>query len=186
MEDDNAEEKLQFNLSISTDRDKFFRRTCPSCGRDFKTEIDEADLAWAIAPQFRRMGMEIGSVAGEDEGTIETHLHCPYCQHDADASETLTQEAVAYLHRFIMREHVLPMMNNVFSGLGDAGSRSGGFISIRIEHSRSIYPPRPIHGPEPPDMKIIEFLCCGKKAKVDENWNQIDKCVFCGAPVTLV
>jgi hypothetical protein len=186
MQDHNSEDKVQFSLSISTDRDKFFRRTCPSCGRDFKTEIDEADIAWAIAPQFRRMGIEIGSVAEKDEVTIETHLHCPYCQHDAEASEMLTQEIIAYLHRFVMREHVLPMMNNMFSELDDVGSRSGGFISVRFEHSRSIYPPRPIHGPEPPDMKIIEFMCCGKRAKVAENWNGVDKCVFCGTPITLV
>ncbi len=123
MQDHDPESTSQFSVSISTDRDKFFRRTCPSCGRDFKTETDEADLAWAIAPQF---GIEIGSISGQDEGTIKTHLHCPYCLHDADASEMLTQEAVTYLHRFIMREHVLPMMNNMFSGLEDVGSRSGG------------------------------------------------------------
>lgn len=186
MQDHDSESTSQFSISINTDRDKFFRRTCPSCGSDFKTEIDEADIAWAIAPQFRQMGMEIGSISGQDEGRTKTRLYCPYCQHDADATEMLTQETIAYLNRFIMREYVLPMMNNMFSGLDDLESKPGGFISIRVEHSRSIHSPRPIHGPEPPDMKIIEFLCCGKKAKVAENWNQIDKCVFCGAPVTLM
>ena len=185
MQDHDSENRSQFSLSISTDRDKFLRRTCPSCGRDFKTEIDEADLAWAIAPQFKRMGLEIGAKP-EQEATTETHLHCPYCHHDDKASEMLSEEMTAYLHRYIMREVVLPMTNGLFSGLEDTGTRSGGFISISIKHSRSMYPPRPMHGPEPPDMKIIEFLCCGKKAKVSENWDHVDTCVFCGTTVTLI
>ena len=84
-----------------------------------------------------------------------------------------------------MREVVLPMMRNAFSGLDDTGS-SGGFISVRFEYSRSMDPPRPFHGPEPPDMKIIKFLCCGKKAKVADNWYLIEGCIFCGTPVILI
>lgn len=186
MQDHESDNKIQFNLSISTDRDKFLRRTCPACGRDFKTQVNEADLAWAVAPQFRRMGLEVGmaDVQGAEESS-EPHLHCPYCSYNTKASETLTDETMNYLKRFVMREYILPMTNNLFSGLDDIGSRSGGFLSIKIEHSRSIFPPRPVHGPEPPDMKIVEYLCCGKKAKVSDGWNLIDHCVFCGTSVNL-
>lgn len=183
-EDDN---NLQFSLSVSIDRDKYFRRTCPKCNRDFKTAIKEADLAWAVAPQIRRIGSEIGVALGEEtEKGSEDYLYCPYCSHQAKASDMLTEETVNYLKRFMMREIVLPMTARMFSGLEDIGKSSGGFISLRIEHSRSMYPPRPIHGPEPPDMKIIEFLCCGKKAKVTDRWLGVTQCVFCGMPVNLV
>jgi hypothetical protein len=46
-----AENTIQFNLLISPDRDGFLRRTCASCGRNFKTEIDPADFAWALSSQ---------------------------------------------------------------------------------------------------------------------------------------
>lgn len=186
MKQDDSENKSLYNLSISTDRDRFLRRTCHSCGRDFKTEIDLADLAWALSPQFQRVGIEIGVKRDQEEGEPKkTYLHCPYCNHIAETSDMLTEELRAYIHRHLMREVVLPMMRNAFSGLNDT-RRSGGFISIRVEYSRSIDPPRPLHGPEPPDMKIIEFLCCGKKAKVADNWGHVEKCIFCGTPVILI
>lgn len=117
------------------------------------------------------MGIEIGSISGQAEGTIKAHLHYPYCLHDADASEMLTQEAVTYLHRFIMREHVLPMMNNMFSGLEDVGSRSGdpGLVAVKgdsISQSRRAREDRQESGSlsrkaaNRDDRKIRK--CCGK------------------------
>lgn len=186
MSEAGDDSKFSFNLNVSIDRDKFFRRTCPKCGRDFKTGINEADIAWAVAPQIRRMGLELGGLNEQDPTeTKSNELWCPYCECRSEVSETLTREITDYITRLVMREIVLPMTNNLFSGLEDIGG-SGGLISIRIEHSRSIYPPRPIHGPDHSDMKIIEFLCCKKKAKISEGWHGTSLCVFCGHPVIIV
>lgn len=192
MEDESqTDDKVQFTLSISTDRDHFFRRTCPSCGRDFKTEIDPADLAWALGSQIRRVSLEIGvNLASLAEGLPPDNLHCPYCQHLAEASEMHTEETIEYLKRFAYRDYILPMIDKMFSDLADSfgGSNSGGgFISLSIsfQHERSVLPPRPIHGPEPADMKIVEFLCCGRKIKVRDPWNDVSLCTYCGEPVTL-
>lgn len=186
MSEEGGADKSLFSLSLSTDRDKFLRRTCPACGMDFKTDVDEADLAWEVAPQFKRMGVEIGEGRETDAAEEKSHrLHCPYCGHGSDANETLTEETTSYLHRHILREVVLPMTRQIFSGLDGLGQRSGGLLSIRIEHSRSIYPPRPIHGPELPDMTIIEFICCGRKAKIADDWAGVDQCVFCNTPVAI-
>ena len=46
MEDPNDQ---QFAVSLKTDRDGFLRRCCPECGRDFKREINAADLQWELA-----------------------------------------------------------------------------------------------------------------------------------------
>lgn len=179
--------KSLFSLNVSIDRDKHFRRTCPECGRDFKTEINEADIAWAVAPQIRRMGLEIGGLSEHDtEEPKESLIWCPYCRCKSEISKTLTEEMTNYLTRLMMREFVLPMTNKLFSGLEDIGKSSGGLISIRVEHSRATYPPRPIHGPESSDMKIIEFLCCRKKAKISDRWYGLDLCVYCGCPVAIV
>lgn len=125
----------------------------------------------------------------EEEKPAE-YLYCPYCGHHAESSQMLTEDTVHYLHQHILREVALPMVNKMFAGLEDAlgGSRhrSGGLISIHFEHSRSPLPPRPIHGPEPSDMKIVQLLCCGKKIKVAERWDDVSLCTYCGIPLTLV
>ncbi len=54
-----AEEQISFSLSISLDRESFFRRACPSCALEFKTEGNPADFAWALELQLRRVSEEV-------------------------------------------------------------------------------------------------------------------------------
>ena len=165
MDDPNNQQ--QSAASLKTDRDGFLRRCCPKCGRDFKTEINAADLQRELAAQCRRMGVEVG-----EESSVEpAQLRCPYCAHVAPPSEMHTEETVDYLKRLINREIVIPQLNRFTSDLEDKFSsrgHSGGMFSISLEFnaSRIALPPRPIHGPEPPDLIVIDFLCCGQKIKV--------------------
>jgi len=190
-EQDSSDSKIQFNVSISTDRDKFLRRTCPSCGRDFKTAIDPADLAWALSTQIRRMGLEIGAVPDDEIEAPQHQLLCPYCQHSSKASEMHTKETIEYLKRFVYRDYVVPMINKTFSDLEDSiggGSRGGGFISVSVsfKHEPIPIPPRPIHGPEPADMQIVDFLCCGKQIKIADSWADVTECIYCRTRVALI
>jgi len=188
---DASENQISFNISIQTDRDKFLRRTCPSCGRDFKTEVDPADLAWALTSQIDRGSQELGlSVISVPEDATESQLGCPYCQHVAPASDVHTEETIDYLKRFAYRNYLIPKLNEMFSDLEDSigrGGGGGGFISISMsfEHEPRALPPRPIHGPEPADMKIVEFLCCGRKMKIADTWTAVSACIYCGAEVEL-
>jgi hypothetical protein len=190
-EQDSSDSKVRFNVSISTDRDQFLRRTCPSCGLDFKTAIDHADLAWALSAQIKRMGLEIGAVPAGEEAA-QSQLLCPYCQHSSDASEMHTEETIEYLKRFVYRDYMVPMINKSFSDLEDSIGRGrgggGGFISVSVsfKHEPIPIPPRPIHGPEPADMKIVDFLCCGKQIKIADMWMDVNECIYCGTPVALV
>jgi hypothetical protein len=187
-EQDSSARNVQFSLEISPDRDDFLRRTCPSCGRDFKTEIDLTDVAWALNTQIHRVSLEVGIPPSEieQEGTPET-LRCPYCLHKAEGSEMHTDETIEYLKLFAYRDYALPLVSKMLSDIADSfGSSSGGFISISLSHERPLTPPRPIHGPEPADMKIVFFLCCGKKIKVTDKWMDVTQCTFCGTEVTLV
>lgn len=189
LDEEPGNSTLRFEVSISTDRDHFLRRTCPSCGQDFKTLIDQADLSWLLSDQIKRIGPEIGLVQTEDEG--ETELQCPYCHYMAKSSEIHTEETINYLKRFLYREYVIPMLNRSFSDLEDSigrGHSGGGFVSISLsfKHEPITLPPRPIHGPEPADMKIIQFLCCNKQMKVHDSWNHLTACSYCRSPVTVV
>jgi hypothetical protein len=188
-EPDSSDNTLTFAVSLSPDRDHFLRRACPSCGREFKTEADPAELQWALETQCRRMGVEIGEPT---EDAPAARIRCPFCDHEDSGAEMHTDETVDYLKRFVYREYVLPQINNLFSGLEQSlgrGSRSTGglfSISLSFKHSRALLPPRPFHGPEPADFKIVEFLCCGKRIKVPENFNDVRNCAFCGTGVVLL
>ena len=189
MEPQIGPQNIQLSVSIKTDRDHFLRRTCPSCGRDFKTEANPVDLQWALEAYCRRAGVEIGGRAAEE--CSSSHIRCPYCQHDEETSRTFTEETVQYLMRILYREYVLPKMNRLFSGLEDSFGRqrgSGGMFSISVEfkHNRIMQPVRPIHGPDSSEFKIVVFLCCGKKIKVSEDWNALSICSFCGTEVAVV
>jgi sarcosine oxidase delta subunit len=189
MEPQTAQQNIQLSVSIRTDRDHFLRRTCPSCGRDFKTEANPVDLQWALEAYCRRAGVEIGGRDAEDGSS--SRIRCPYCQHDEETSRTFTEETVQYLKRILYREYVLPKMNRLFSGLEGSLPRqraSGGMFSISVEfkHNRMMQPVRPIHGPDSSDFKIVVFLCCGKKIKVSEAWNALSICSFCGTEVAVV
>jgi hypothetical protein len=61
-----SEGEVQFAISLRPDRDGFLRRSCLACGREFKTEINDADLQWEMASQCRRMGVSIGDESHED------------------------------------------------------------------------------------------------------------------------
>lgn len=193
MDEELNENQVKFSLTYCLDKDKYFRRMCPSCGREFKTEINEADIAALLQPTFKRIETEIGqelSLQGQEP--LGDYLYCPYCEHCDLASEMLTSEFSRYLRRLVMREYVLPMINNTFSDIANSFSgrrsrSSGGMFSIDMtfEHSRSILPPRPIHGPEPPDMIIIEMLCCHKKIKISEKWHHLKRCPYCGVAIIL-
>ena len=185
--------KIPFHLTFSIDRKGFFRRTCPSCGRDFKTQVSDADFASSLQPTITRLEAEIGErFQPETHQTVTEYLYCPYCQHHAEASEMLTETFSAYLKRQLMREYVLPKgyqalkdAVDLFQGLNQNRSQRLFSISITSKYEQPMLPTQPISGPEPPDMTIVELLCCGKKVKVLDGWMGIERCPYCGTWVTL-
>lgn len=183
MENDSSEaQDTSLALRVSTDADGFLRRACPSCGREFKTDVDEADLAGLLGPAVARIGAQIGEISAEiDEGPPEEKIRCPFCQHRSGASEFLTDDLVAYLRSIVMREIVIPRMNKMFGDIADNFARPprDSLLSLRFEHDTAIRPPRPIHGPEPRDMKIVRLLCCGRRLKVPERWYDVAICPYC-------
>lgn len=186
------EKSINFNITFSIDKDGFFRRTCPSCGRDFKTMVDEADLVASLQPAFRKMGLEIGDIAEDRGDTPKEYLLCPYCEYRAESSEMMTSTFSSYLERFIMRECVLPKLYGVLSDVAQSSStgrthKSRGLLNISIvfDFNEPILPPRPISGPEPPDMTIVDLLCCNRRIKILDSWYALRLCSYCRAEVVL-
>ncbi|HKZ43275.1 MAG TPA: hypothetical protein VJ044_20120, partial [Candidatus Hodarchaeales archaeon] len=149
---------LHFSFTFSLDKDEFFRRTCPNCGRDFKTKADPAEMSSILQPAFRRIEDEVGGFSLSTSGGEKEpqYLSCPYCNHRAESGDMLTNEFQEYLRRFIIREYVLPNIHCMFSDFSDGiqrSSRSMGSFGIKIKFDfDSTLPPRPVSGPEAPDM----------------------------------
>lgn len=190
-DEDSGHHSIRIEATMEADRDKFMRRTCPDCGLDFKTLADTNDFAWLLHDQAKRQGY---GGTDSDEPPAVQELCCPYCEAVFDRNKSFTEESINYAKRIIYRDVVVPMLNKSFGDMADeinsrsrSGSR-GGFISFKVsmKHNRIPQPVRPIHGPDPADMKIIHFLCCDKKAKILENWNLTRLCVFCCTEVTFV
>ena len=182
IEDAGEAKDTSLALSVSTDADGFLRRACPSCGREFKTDVDEADLAGVLAPTVAKVGGQIGSIPFEaNKEQPEEKIRCPFCRHRSNASDFLTDDLVAYVRSIVLREIVIPAVNKAFGGLADrfSGSRSESCLSIRFEHDSEVRPPRPVHGPEPRDMKIVRLLCCDRRFKVPERWYAVTICPYC-------
>jgi len=85
--DSNGGGLTNFSVKVNVDRDGFFRRTCPACGRDFKTAINESDLASVLTPEIERIGRELGITSDENNEDRETKLTCPYCASQANISK---------------------------------------------------------------------------------------------------
>ncbi len=185
-------DSVRFSITFALDKDEYLRRTCPSCGRDFKTQADPADLASILQPAFRRIETEIGeiSISTAEGESKPQYLMCPYCNHRAESGDMLTNKFQAYLRRFVMREYVLPQINNMFSDFANglkSSSRSNSFIKFEIKaDSDNTLPSRPMSGPEPPDMTKVEMLCCGRMIKIYDGWFDLEKCPFCGTEVRII
>ena len=69
MTDEAEETDLhRYGFTYALDRDGFFRRACPSCGREFKVKAAPEDLAYSLQPAFREIGLGLGETAENGKG----------------------------------------------------------------------------------------------------------------------
>lgn len=176
--------KINLSLSVSTDGGNFLRQTCPSCGLDFKTEVDPAGLAHLLAPQVDRIGQEIGvrtdPLVGETSGAL---TRCPYCGFEATQEELMTDELESYVEGVVTEMVVRPSLDKLFGTFADGLNFSGGLVNVKTSFHRSAHPPQPVHGPEPPDLVAISLACCNRRIKVLEAWRHFDRCPYCSTQI---
>lgn len=193
---DNSKDYKHFAVPYSLDPERFFRLQCSSCDREFKVLAEAISMADSLSPAFKQIEVEHGiSLSTSEEVATETtpnHLTCPYCGHRDEPSHFNTPEFVDHAVRWMNRELVYEILNqfsrdldNIFNR-GSHGRR-GGFISIKLEytHRTPPKPVRPISGPELPDMKRVEVLCCGKMIKITDGWGTSIFCPYCSQELIL-
>jgi len=146
--------------SLPLDSDRFLRRECPTCEREFKWYIANDGEAAAAVP---------------DGGYF-----CPYCAIQAPISEWFTQAQVALQHGLLESEVVGPELEKFADSLRNIGRNSGGFL--RVEGGDYRKPDRPDPLTESDDMRRVDFACHPTEpVKVLDDWTGDVHCLICGA-----
>ena len=147
----------EFSLAIPVDGERFMRRECPTCEREFK---------W----RFVEDGEE--SMEAGEEG-----YHCPYCAVPADVGEYFTKAQWELVQAKAMGG-VADMFGESLSRL----ERSSAGIEISVTPTPAPEPP-PLPD-EPDDMRRVDPTCHPEApVKVLEEWSGPVHCLICGNPV---
>jgi len=175
---------IEMSVPLPTDDEKFFRRLCPICRREFKVLLDEKELE-----NLAKKGVEnfmlvnkADEAKQEEGGKPEPEYTCPYCGQMAAASNWWTDEQMAYIGVFaknianrIINEELISPLKRKF------GASPSGLFSIKFD-AQEMKMEEPWISPETNDMEIVELPCCKRKIKIREEWTEKVRCFFCGFP----
>ena len=173
--------EIEMNISFPLDDDKFFRRQCPLCRREFKILLEEHELEDITKKGIESFMLEQREEKDELEEESE-EFYCPYCGQSSPHDKWWTEEQSAYLGVYIeniMKERI--NKNLIGPHKRSFGRSSSGPISIRFE-GKEMKKEEPWISPEENDMKVFELPCCERKLKIKKEWKDKVHCYFCGFP----
>lgn len=193
---DHENENKQFVVPYSLDPQHFFRLQCSSCDREFKVLADAISMADSLAPAFKQIEREhdihLSATSPETTEEESNEITCPYCGNSDLPANLNTREFIDHAVHWMKREFVYDLLNQFSRDLENIVNRSsrgsgGGFISLKLEYKRNTPPKpvRPISGPELPDMKQVNLLCCGKTIKIADAWGTTVFCPYCSQELVL-
>lgn len=151
---------MELSVSLPLDEDRFLRRECPHCERQFK---------WLPSD--------------ESAEAAEGGYFCPYCREQAGAGEWWTPAQLEAVKAKVMSEVVDPELDKLGNAVRGIERASGGPVSARLERG-----PRRARRElaEPNDMRRIDFPCHpGEPVKVTDDWVGGVHCLLCGAATIL-
>ncbi len=151
-------DERQLAMSLPLDSDRFLRRECPTCEREFK---------WLVSPE------------GEGEKPVEGGYFCPYCGVQAGTAAWWTKAQLVHAQAIAYQE-VAPDIDNLKRSLDEIGRASGGLISASLTGE---FPDKPKQLTEADDMRRVEFSCHpNEPVKILDTWDKSVRCLLCGAP----
>ena len=152
-----------FSMSLPLDSDRFLRRECPTCEREFKWHVPED------APE----------PSSEPRDTSRAYF-CPYCGVEAPTSDWHTKEQAELAKSIIYEEVVRPELEALKRTV-ERSNRGGGFLRMSVEISDADPAPE-ITATD--DMRRIDFPCHpDEPVKVMDDWAREVHCLICGASV---
>jgi hypothetical protein len=172
---------IEKTIALPLDEDGFFRRECPLCCKEFKILLSQEELtvlAQEGLDSFLLDKKDKAVDSDKEDGDDKKEYFCPYCGQQALYDQWWTKEQLAYVH--VVAENIIAsIMNESFINPLKSSLRGNSFIKFEAKELKQT---EPWISPETNDMKVINLLCCQKKIKVEENWNQKTHCYFCGFP----
>ncbi len=171
----NIDKKMSFPL----DEDKFFRRACPLCNKEFKILLSHEELTELTQKgidSYMLSQQENDKPSDEEKNSNGGEYFCPYCGQKSE--NWWTEEQQAYINVVaenivadLMNENIIKPMKRSFG--------SGGIIQFK---GKEMQHKEPWISPEDNDMKKFELPCCQRQIKIEENWENDVFCYFCGFP----
>lgn len=145
----------EVTLSFPLDDDKFLRRECPDCEKEFKIQTIEKD----------------GYFDSGLDKQESNKMTCPYCGHRSKVREWWTKDQVNY----ISQENERIAFDLIQNELGGSMINTG-LIQVTLTPNTI---PKTSMNPEKNDMKIFELSCCERDIKILENWTEKVYCPDC-------
>ena len=153
----------ELSMSFPLDSDRFLRRECPTCEREFK---------WFAA--------EEGADETEASPAPEAGYYCPYCTIQAPPDQWWTQAQAALIQSVLSKKIIEPELKKLERSMRDLSRQSGGLIDVS---TTSDLPPEADPLVETDDMRRVDFACHpDEPLKVLEDWDRDVHCLLCGSP----
>lgn len=148
-----ASMQKNFIISKQSDIDGFNSFKCSLCSEEFKLESSES----------------------QDEDVLE--LFCPNCGIPSPIPTYITDDILEHASTLVMNE-AMSMLDNMFKNL-ERSTRGNKHVTFKRGKSLPVEQPRSLY--ENDDLEKIEFLCCGRKAKLSILSKTIKPfCPYCG------
>ena len=176
---------IELSISFPLDEDRFLRRECPYCCKEFKVKVEEEQLVEPGEQDEKSFMTEPEPTLGDevDEGAEELEHTCPYCGQKAPGDHWWTQAQLELVQDHqenvmadLVNEHFIRPMKKM-------SQRSPRNDFIRTEFKgKEIEQSDPWMAPEVNDMKLTPLSCCNEELKIDGDWSETVYCYYCGFP----
>ena len=168
---------LVINASVPLDDDRYLRRECPHCIREFKIKLSEEELTSYLD---KHIASFLTDEVVTDEDADETkEFYCPYCKQTAPNTHWWTQEQLSYLEIFGKNILAKIVNENLIKPLKRTRTRKNDFISITFDAKEMVYED-PWISEEINDMVLFDLPCCGESIKIQEGLQEDVCCYYCG------
>ena len=164
---------IQVPISLPLDKDKYLRRQCPLCSRQFKIRVEDSELE----SMYRQFAKGFLSAENQEEDSEDRdECYCPYCGQVSSADSWWTDEQSKFINDHVEDVFAEIVNEQLLKPLGRSARRSK-FLEVKTTPLKK---KTPWMSPEPDDMRDFKLLCCKRGLKVLEDWKDSICCYYCG------
>jgi len=165
---------------LPLDIDRFLRRECPYCKREFKIEVPD-ELLRQEDEKFTAEYLVEAEEKNEITETNEKEIHCPYCGQVAPANHWFTIEQLNYIQALARNWCIENLNREVFEKMQKNLSNKNQGITMKFNQQKLKIANAWINL-ERNDMRLTELPCCHIGLKIQESWKEKIYCIECGFP----